>query len=139
MNIMNSKIALGAGALVIIIAAFFGGYRYASAKSAQAAVTARGQFAQVGMRGGMGRFAGPGAGAVVGQIVSKDDKSITISIPNGGSKIVFLSASTTVSKMTAGSPSDLVVGQSAVVAGTPNSDGSLTASSIDLRPALQTR
>jgi len=127
-----NKTTIGIGALVLVLLAFFGGYKYATAKSIGAPIQARGQFAQ-GLQGGArgGRF---GAGATFGQIVSKDDQSITVSLQSGGSRVVFLSASTTISKMSAGSAADLVVGQGVAVTGTQNSDGSVTASSVDLRP-----
>lgn len=71
--------------------------------------------------------------AVIGEVLSKDDRSITVKLPDGGSKIVFTAESTKVSKPTDVSLNDVEVGQSVVVAGRANDDGSMTAESIQVR------
>lgn len=69
-----------------------------------------------------------------GEIISKDDKSITIKTRDGGSKIIYFSDSTTIGKTTRGSVSDLNSGQSVVINGKSNSDGSIAAHNIQIRP-----
>jgi Domain of unknown function (DUF5666) len=81
-----------------------------------------------------GNFRGLGGGTV-GQILSKDANSITVKLPDGSTKIVFLSGTTTVDKTAQGKASDLAAGQNVVVAGSANSDGSITAQRITVRPA----
>jgi hypothetical protein len=138
-NNMNKKIIGGGIALVVAIGLFFGGMKYGQAHAQTTGQMGRGQFSgqmagAFGNRRGM-QNGGANGGFVIGDILAKDDKSITISLPTGGSKIVFTSGSTQVMKTTAGSLADLVVGQSVSVQGSANSDGSVTAQAIQLRPA----
>ena len=84
-----------------------------------------------------GGFAGRVGGATIGQVVSMDANSITVSIPNnGGSKIILYSPTTTVAKTTTGTISDVTVGSTITATGTANSDGSITATAIQIRPAM---
>jgi hypothetical protein len=128
----------------VAILAGGGGY-YAGTKSVSSvAVTNNKQFGGAGGQGGRtNRFAG--AGAAFGSIVAKDANSITVQLMGGpnasstngsatGSKIVLYSGSTEIGKTVAGTGSDLTVGESVVVNGTPNSDGSITAQMIQIRP-----
>jgi hypothetical protein len=95
-----------------------------------------------GQRGQGAAFApgGRNAGGVTnGQILSKDATSLTVKLRDGGSKIVFYSASTTVSKMTDGSMADVTQDTNVMIMGTPNADGSLTAQSVQLRPIGEMR
>lgn len=130
-------------AVVIAGVAFFGGMQYS--KSKVMSTTASRQFGggtSTGMMGG-GRPGGASAamtgmrsgGAVIGSVLSKDDKSITVQTQGGGSKIIFLSEKTAISTAAKGSLADIVAGSDVVVMGTPNADGSVTAQTIQLRPA----
>jgi hypothetical protein len=65
-----------------------------------------------------------------------DSSSITVQIPNDGSKIIFLSDSAPITKMASGTRADLVVGETVTATGTTNADGSVTAQSIQIRPAM---
>lgn len=123
--------------MVLIIAAFFGGMFYGQSKTPTVNQGARnGNFLANG--GGM-RNGRTGGGFSGGQIISKDTTGVTIKAQNGNSEIVLISNSTPVLKFVAGSLNDLSVGQDITVTGTPNSDGSITAQSIQIRPATTTR
>ncbi len=77
----------------------------------------------------------PAGGFVAGEITSLASSSLTLQLANGNSVVVFYSTSTTVSKPTTVPAAALTTGTSVMVGGTQNSDGSLTAQSIQVRPA----
>jgi len=140
------KLLLVAVAVAVLVGsgAFYGGMKYTQGSSprgdlANLTPEQRQQFmanAGTGFRNGtdgQGRT-GMGGGFVGGEIISKDDKSVTVKIQDGGSKIIFYSGTTEVSKFTQGNAGDLMVGKNISVTGTANQDGSITARSIQLRP-----
>lgn len=122
--------------LVVVLAAFYGGTLYG--KNHQNKFPARNQPGFMGMRNGDRAFGMGMASFISGQIISKDDKSVTIKLPNGGSKIVFFDTNTKVLKYIPGAVTDLAIGTDITVTGTPNSDGSLNASSLQIRPTPST-
>ncbi len=73
---------------------------------------------------------------VGGEIVSVDDKSITVKLPDGSSKIVILSESTVINKSDSATKDDLRIGEKVSVFGTVNQDGTVTASNIQLNPVF---
>ncbi len=75
-----------------------------------------------------------GNGFINGEIIAKDDQSITIKLPDGGSRIVFFSESTDITKSASGSVDDLTENEQVIVNGQENSDGSYTAATIQIRP-----
>lgn len=79
---------------------------------------------------------GAGINAASGEVIAKDDKSITVKLRDGGSKIVFFSDKTIISKTAEGSQSDITAGEQVMVTGTINVDGSVTAALVQLRPSL---
>jgi hypothetical protein len=119
--------------IIIIGGAFYGGMIYGKSQNPKPAFTA-GNF-----QGARGARAG-GANFISGDIISKDSASITLQLPNnGGSKIIFYSDTTQISKTALGTVNDLSAGTAISITGTTNSDGSITANSIQIRPAGQNR
>ena len=132
---MNKKIKIiGLVVILLIIGggAFYWGMSYGKSQATAAATAARASFA--GARGS--RTGASGAGLISGSIISEDSSSITLQLPNNaGSKIIFYSGATTISKFDSGTVNDLANGATVSVTGTTNSDGSVTAQSIQIRPA----
>jgi hypothetical protein len=84
-----------------------------------------------GTRGGFGG----GGGFVAGQITANDGTSLTVQLANGNSENVYYSSSTQIIKPSPASESDLSSGTMVMIGGTTNSDGSVTAQSIQIRNA----
>ncbi|MFA5188784.1 MAG: hypothetical protein WC460_05470 [Patescibacteria group bacterium] len=123
--------------LVVGAGAFYGGMVYA--KSQKGSMANSGRFQGFNAAGAQGstRLAANG-GAVSGQLLSQDDKSITLKLNNGGSKIIFLSDTTQITKSVSGAVADLTTGENLMVSGTANADGSITAQTIQIRPSVPT-
>ncbi|MHB8660553.1 MAG: hypothetical protein ACYC75_01240 [Minisyncoccota bacterium] len=83
----------------------------------------------IGMRGGMGN-----GSFLAGTVAAKDSGSITINTRDGSSHVVLITPATNVSKSVSGTMDDVSVGSTIIVSGTTNSDGSVSASLIQLRP-----
>ncbi len=127
-------------AVIVGGAGFYGGMKYGQNK-AQANIMSAFQSRRQGGAGGQfggGQRGGANAGmnGASGEILSKDDKSITLKLRDGGSKIVLISDSTAVAKTVSGTAQDLSVGQQVMVFGSTNSDGSITAQVVQLRPPM---
>jgi hypothetical protein len=126
---------------------FYGGMKYEASKAKTSQKAGWGDFGngaaeragaknnQNGPKIGTGSAAS--SGFINGSITSKDDKSITVKGQDGSSKIIFFSDTTTIGKATTGSSSDLASGQQVMVSGKTNSDGSVTAQNIQIRPTDQ--
>lgn len=141
-NMKNNQILL-----FIIAGLFMGGLGFlGGTKYQQSGIPNNGIYRQLpggGMGGrigntpGQGRFAYPNR-PLTGEILSMDDSSITIKLPDGSSKIVILSDKTVYNKSSEGSKNDLQSGERVFVTATDNSDGSVTALTIQLNPAFGT-
>jgi hypothetical protein len=78
-----------------------------------------------------------GSNFISGSIIAKDSSSITLQLSgNSGSKIIFYSDTTQIGKMASGTADDLAAGTNVSVTGTTNSDGSVTAQTVQIRPAV---
>lgn len=110
---------------------FFGGSQYQKSQR-----PSFGQFTARGASGTNGARVRGGNGAA-GTILSVDNNSITVKLADGSSKIVLLTASTSFNKATAATAGDLAVGGTVAAFGTANSDGSITASNVQINPEMR--
>ncbi|PIS21691.1 hypothetical protein COT51_01320 [candidate division WWE3 bacterium CG08_land_8_20_14_0_20_41_15] len=135
---MNKNIIIS-GLLVVAFAAggFFGGMKYQQSKIG---TNFRRQFGDnLGQREVNGQVQGQtrmGGRQTIGEIGSLDDKSITVKMQDGSSKIVILSDTTKYVKASSATKGDFKVGDTVAVFGTTNSDGSLTAENVQLNPTM---
>lgn len=142
---MKNKALVPIILLIVGLAVGFGGgyfFRGQQATSARAAGFA-GAAGANGVPGGFQRFTGSrgggtgvGArgGAVTGTILSIDPNSMTVKMSDGSSKIVLLSGTTTYSNTSTASQTDLKAGSPVMVFGSTNSDGSVTATNVQINP-----
>jgi len=142
---MDKKILVVILVVVVAVVCFYAGVKYQGGKTPDLEATMTDRFNQVagdhtaGMRAG--RFSQMAGGDFTGgKIISKDDQSITVELTDtdgvSGSKIVFFSDSTSISKTSEGTTVDLAVGTQVMVGGAANEDGSITAQTIQIRPEV---
>ena len=130
----NMKKILPIFTIVLIVVgggAFYGGMEYSISKNSSVSVSRGNGNMFRGARGGAGVRAG--SEFVSGEIIAKDDKSLTVKLRDGGSKIVFFSTSTDVGESVSGNIDDLKVGGNITVNGEANPDGSITGRMIQIR------
>ncbi|MFA6918953.1 MAG: hypothetical protein WC244_02460 [Patescibacteria group bacterium] len=123
--------------IVVGVGSFYGGMLYGKSQGNR---LGQQRFPQMGggATTGINKKAGAqNIGFVNGEILSNDGKTMTVKINTGGSKIILLSDATEIGKMASGTASDLISGQNVMVNGKTNTDGSITASSVQIRPVGQ--
>ena len=128
----NNTLMLAIGAGIAVLLSFWGGVQYGKGSTATSLTGnsfQRGTFGTQGRRGGVSS-----ANFIMGEITNKDDKSITVKSRDGSSRFIFFSGTTQISKSTTGTTDDLLVGKEINANGTLNSDGSMTAQMIQIRP-----
>jgi len=128
------------GVILVGVGSFYGGMTYAKSATSFPTDFAGGPG---NFPGGVGNAAGrmgggmrSGGGFASGEVLSVDDQSVTVKLPDGGSKIVFFSNSTEITKSVTGAASDVSVGGQVISTGTTNADGSITATTIQIRPSV---
>ncbi len=120
--------------LLVAGGAFYGGTKYQESKAGTRQLSqngARASFRGVGQNG-------QNAQAVRGEVLSLDNNSLTVKLSDGSSKLVVLSDNPSLMEATSASKAALSTGKQVVVFGTTNSDGSVTAQSIQLNPQTRT-
>ena len=133
---MNKKIIIGiVGVVVIVGGAFYGGMVYGKSSATVRGQAGSGQFTRnTNGTSGTGTRGGMNSGIIFGEVISKDTGSITVKTQDGSTKIVLVASSTQVVKSSTGSLNDLTTGTNITVTGATNSDGSVTASNVQIRP-----
>ena len=143
---MNKIIPIIIALVIVGGGGFFGGMKYGESKSSlgnfsrqnfqNLSEEERQQLFQGNVGGtiqrGVGR--GTGAGFLNGEVIDKDEQSLTLKMIDGSSKIIFFSGSTEISKTAAGVINDIEIGKQITITGEQNSDGSYTAKTIQLSP-----
>jgi hypothetical protein len=131
-------------AIVMGAGGFFAGMKYQQTK--QPTFGRNGNFMMGGAQNGNGQAingqtrtggARMGGGQVFGDILSQDATSITVKLQDGSSKIVLYNDKTTVNKAAEATIADLKTGEKVAVFGQTNTDGSVTATNIQLNPILR--
>lgn len=124
--------------LVALGAGFFGGMVYQKGKTAirngMYTFTQGGQM----MRGRFGQN-GQNFRPVRGQVLSIDSNGLTVKLSDGSSKIIVVSPSTQFNKSETATASDIKTGDTIMIVGTQNSDGSVTASDVQINPLTVNR
>ena len=133
---MKKTIVIILSLVVVGGISFYGGIKYNQSKT----VAARSNRFSANIGNNFaGRTGGNMNGSVVsGEVLSKDDKSITVKTRDGGYKIVFYSSKTTVGKSVDGSIADIKVGEQVNAIGSAGQDGIISADSIQIRPVMPT-
>lgn len=140
--IKNNLTNLIVAVLIAGTLSFFGGMKYQDYKTSKVRTNFMGQFRQGTTELNGQNRAGTnarltGGKPVAGEIVSIDDKSITLKMQDDSTRIVILADSTTYSKTETGSKTELKTGIQVGVFGIDNSDGSVTAQNIQLNPEFR--
>lgn len=140
----NTKLKTKVNPLVLTVlvavlvggAAFFGGIKYQQSRMLSIARGGNFMMGQgVRMQGTNGTARNVAFRPVSGEILNMDEKTLTVKMQDGSSKIILLSDSTTYTKSDAGKREDLKDGAQVLVIGETNTDGSVTAQDIQLNKA----
>jgi len=132
---MNKNLILIIILLIFVgVGGFFGGMKYGESqalknltpeKMREIFQQTRGQFQTQRQR--------IAQGFILGEVISKDEKSLTVKLPDGSTRIVFLSESTQILKSVQGNIQDIEIGKQVIVSGEQTTEGSLTAKTIQIR------
>jgi hypothetical protein len=132
-----SKLTLGLGASVLVVAAFFGGVatHAAVADNPQPAASGNGRPFGGGQVPGQGGQGGGLRGGTIGTIDRVEGTDVYVKTPDGRTVKVSTSDQTTVRVTQDGAFADLKAGETVVVQGSTGGDGTVTAQTITQQPA----
>lgn len=126
------RLPLAIGVLAVVaMLGIFGGAQLKSNNASATVATGQGTNSGRQRNGANGANGGRG-GATVGTVQSVNGNTISVTDQQGQSKTITLNAATTITKSATGSAADITTGQTIIVRGTANSDGSTTAQSVNI-------
>lgn len=135
---LNLIISIAALILGFVSGYFVRGYRYANQRP-----NFEGKPNFIGDNRGNNNWTGNGqgnqrkmGGAVMGEVTNVDDKSITVKMFDGSSKIIILAESTKYMESQESQKDKVKVGLNVSVIGQQNPDGSMTADTLQLSPLM---
>jgi flagellar basal body-associated protein FliL len=135
----NKNIMIIVAVVLVIVATaggFFGGMMFQKNQTPSlGGAVGRGNF--VGRFGAQGGQSAAAFRPVRGQVLDMSNNSLTVKMSDGSTKIVVLSESTAFMQSTKAALSDVKTGDTVNVVGTANSDGSVTATDIQINPPAQ--
>ena len=134
MNSSKLLIAIAVTALLVGASGFFAGIQYRKSQEPTAGdfQSMREQARSGNLPPGLGeRLQGQGR-PVSGEIIDRDEESITVKLPDGSSRIILVGSETKISESTPSAKNKLTEGVQVFVNGTENPDGSLNATSIQI-------
>jgi len=82
-----------------------------------------------------GRLGNQGGGGTAGQIQEIDGDTLIVTTRNGNQIKVLVTDTTLIEKYASASTTDLEIGETLVISGSKNEDGSITARSLQVAPA----
>ncbi len=121
-------ILTGIAIVVVGAASFYGGMQYQN--SLRGAGRVNGFGAVAGLRGAQNR-------PVNGEVVSIEHDGLTVKMPDGSTKIINVASETAYTKTASASATEVQVGTKVGIFGQTNSDGSVTAQTISINPAIR--
>lgn len=132
----KNYIVIGLILVVILAVSFMSGIKFQQSKnttSFQDGGTSNRLF-QGGQRQGGQVTQRQGFRSNVGEILSIDEETITIKMNDGSTKLILTPKNVTISKYENVDKTELKVGERIAVMGSENSDGSVTASNVQINP-----
>ena len=135
----NLKLIIGALLIIVGLAGFFGGMKYQQSKGFSMNGIQSGD-THAGMTGRLDSERtrpSSNSGMISGEIIGKDEVSITVKQADESTKIILLSENTGVNKTSEGSVDDLKTGETVMIFGQENPDGSISATNIQLNPRFR--
>lgn len=135
-SISKSNVAIAG---VLTAAVFFGAGYFSAGLFNKSGLPNGGQFMVTGVNGQRSNLQRMGnrntmGGFINGELVKKDASSLSIKQRDGNMKLVLVTSSTKAMKMTESNLGEFAIGQQIMVTGSSNSDGSLTAQTVQIRP-----